>query len=622
MLIDDIKEQTTGSLKEQLDKVTDGNGMKVIIQLFCTYFFFCKSMARDFVLSTITVYFTKVLFADDTVTNNMLTAATSPYGIKTLWGSMSDALPCFGYHKRFYIIWGVCVSLCCIITLAVLNPEGTYSPLSPAPSLTISITALLFFGTEYGGATVDSLSQARYTEFMKEMGTPTIVSFVWFLINSCTLLSAWGNWLVVAGQYKILLYFAIPVCLPMLYPAAMNWLFDKPVDSMCSPDCTKVMAHKGIFAMSMVLACGALGGSGLLIIQAPALVKIIYYGSLGTVFVVMSFMVLDYKIAAPAFYMFLCSALRLFFNGTLQGWYTYRNFIGWPSESSDPCEGSDDPDCISWCIKSGPGFETNYYQFVGNFVGAIAATFAVVLFEMFISKWSVRAAFWVTTMFQMFSTCLELAILQRWNHSMFGTDPLEPGSAWVDQLFFLVGAQALDKIIEMLDFMPCNVLIGKLCPAGMEATIFAVLAGSQNFGTNLARVFGALAVEYLGVSFTSGSNKCTNPVYEIGPISLTGLACARAAGGILLPALTIPLTFVLLPNRNLNDNFLDEDIELSTSMAEGGEVPHPEDESRPGYAKGDSILNVARSRSGIAATSYVSLASVAKSVNGARDQMF
>merc|ERR1712012_1365823 len=152
---------------------------------------------------------------------------------------------------------------------------------------------------------------------------------------------------------------------------------DPPSAGFCTPDCAKVVQHRGIFAMSMVLAIGA---SGLLILQVGAITKIVYYGCLSTVFVIMSFIVLEYRIAAPAFYMFLCSALRLFFNGTLQAWYTYRNAIGWPSETTDPCEGSDDPNCVSWCIKTGPGFETNYYQFVGNFVGAIAATFAVVPF--------------------------------------------------------------------------------------------------------------------------------------------------------------------------------------------------------------------------------------------------
>ena len=34
----------------------------------------------------------------------------------------------------------------------------------------------------------------------------------------------------------------------------------------------------------------------------------------------------------------------------------------------------------------------------------------------------------------------------------------------------------------MLDFMPMVVLTSKLCPSKMESTVYALLAGYQNFG--------------------------------------------------------------------------------------------------------------------------------------------
>merc|ERR1712038_1736009 len=205
------------------------------------------------------------------------------------------------------------------------------------------------------------------------------------------------------------------------------------------------------------------------------------------------------------------------------------------------------------------------------------------------------------------ATFFELMILERWNHRLFGTDPLT--DAWVDNVSFIVGAQAIDKIIEMLDFMPNNVLIGKLCPPSMEATIFAVLAGSQNFGTNLAYIFGSIVVESLGVNFqlkVDQSYLCTNPTLPAFGIdgfpALRGLSWARFLGGVALPALTVPLTFVLLPNKPLNGDFLDEEQEAAlAAQVEGGQEAN--------INQDDVIMgSMPRNLSGVNTSSFVSMA--------------
>lgn len=612
-------------LKDDLDKVTDNGGAKILGQLFLTYFFFCKAMARDFVMATLTVYFVNVMGVDTSTANNMGTAARSPFGIKTLWGSMSDAIPCLGFHKRFYILWGVSVASFSLLMLIILNPEPEAGKVATqASGAAVAIATILFFGFEYGGATVDSLTQARYTELMKMLGTPTIVSFVWFLISSCTLISAWPILLQGPGTYKILLYFALPMAAPMLIPASLNWLQEKPAKTFCSPDCVKVMQHKGIFALSMVLAFGALGGTLLIILQASndggiliensAVERIGYYSTLSVTFVCLSFYVLPLNIAMPAFYMFLCSTLRLFFSSTLQVWYTSPNL----ADATVKCAAAEDcnpyiPAQVEqyYCIRNGPFFGVGYYNFAGNLIGAGASIAAVIIFEKFIVSWNVRAAFWVTTGFSMISCLFEVTILERANHSLFGTDPELPENQWIDQIFFVVGAQALDKIIEMLDFMPCNILIGQLCPPSMEASIFAVLAGSQNFGSNLANIFGSIVVEELGVVFRTREGEpftCPNPDAMLG---FSGLATARIIGGVFLPALTIPLTFVLLPDKQLFDKFLDdEDAEAGGNVeltgGGGGEVAAGEAGLAP-------KLNMARGMSGVSTGSYIALGTVSRS---------
>jgi hypothetical protein len=602
-------------LPRELDEATKhegGSGVKILTQLFLTYFLFCKAMSRDWVtVFSLTVYYTKVLAVDTNVANLMITAATSPFGIKTLWGAMSDALPCLGYNKRFYILWGVGVSICCMVGLYVLVDEGVHSEDNPAPSSLVFIATALFFGFEYGGATCDSLTQARYTELMKMMGKPTIVAFVWFLMNSCTLFSSWGNLWITEGSYKILFVPAILAALPMLVPASLNWLAEPPADHFCKPDIAKVAKHKGCFALSMVMAVGALAGTLLIMLQAYDFLMPFYMG-MGCVFIVMSRFTLPKTIWGPAVYMFLCSALRLFFSATLQGWYTYRNEAGLPTETQNPCEGSTDPSCTSWCIRDGPGFSTSFYQLWGNFIGAIAAVFAVMIFDNVIVNWNVRPAFWVTTMFQMGSTMLEVSILERWNHIPFGTTPGVDQN--VDQWFFLFGPLCIEKIVEMLDFMPCNVLIGNLCPKNMEATIFAVLAGSQNFGSNIARVMGSVAVQELGVNFPANSNACVNE--RVGWFfNLKGLTVARVAGGIILPAITVPLTFLMLPDKPLAEKYDDDDdgaVELREMNEDGPTFPPN---------KQGTVQDLVRTGTSMSALAMLSIASGGKVVSGVREHV-
>jgi len=351
---------------------------------------------------------------------------------------------------------------------------------------------------------------------------------------------------------------------------------------------------------------------------------------LAAIFFLMGYQVMPRKIADPALYMFLCSSLRLFFSGSLQTFYIGKN----TQQGIDACiEASASagaqytaaqcqelgmshtwadrtlPEYI--CVPGRPGFPLWYYQFFGSLIGAAAGTVAVFIFEKVIVFWNVRAAFWVTTVFQMISALVEIAVLQRWNHALFGTDPKNDDDRLVDYSFFLLGTQAIDKIIEMLDFMPCNILIGKLCPRGMEATIFAILAGSQNYGSNIASVNGGIAMQLLEVKLAAKvEGGCQNPEAFFGLRSLT---FARICGGILLPAITIPLTFVLLPNRGLSDDFLDEDD--GTELVEAG-GPAPGQAEFATEARQPSFAEMPRGASGISATSFISVASMSKPTPG------
>merc|ERR1719330_1305965 len=171
----------------------------------------------------------------------------------------------------------------------------------------------------------------------------------------------------------------------------------------------------------------------------------------------------------------------------------------------------------------GPRFDVTYYQTVSGYGGTLASLAGVVIFDRTIQFWNVRAAFWFTTAVNALTTIFELMILERWNQRLFGFDPNVNRNTNVDRAFFILGAQAIDKLLDMLDSLPQTVLIGKLCPKGMEAQVFAILASLSNFGSNVAYINGSIVAQVLGVKFSKYEDEnenviwtCSNPPGPLG----------------------------------------------------------------------------------------------------------
>lgn len=92
------------------------------------------------------------------------------------------------------------------------------------------------------------------------------------------------------------------------------------------------------------------------------------------------------------------------------------------------------------------------------------------------------------------------------------------------------------------------VLISKLCPPGIEATVYALLAGFTNFGVAVASSLGALAMDVAGIR-TPGPGG--------GVCNFDRLPLLIAVGHVGLPLLVLPLTFVLIPSARMTDDLLD-----------------------------------------------------------------
>merc|ERR550514_838835 len=60
---------------------------------------------------------------------------------------------------------------------------------------------------------------------------------------------------------------------------------------------------------------------------------------------------------------------------------------------------------------------------------------------------------------------------------------------------FVVGSYGIWAIIHMWMWIPGVVLLSHLCPAGVEATMYALLAGCHNLGLATAGYLGAVLLQ-------------------------------------------------------------------------------------------------------------------------------
>lgn len=74
-----------------------------------------------------------------------------------------------------------------------------------------------------------------------------------------------------------------------------------------------------------------------------------------------------------------------------------------------------------------------------------------------------------------------------------------------DELFAL-GDSALLTVLGQVSFMPVLVLAARLCPEGVEATLFATLMSILNGGAFLGSAIGSLLTKAMGVTSTDFTN--------------------------------------------------------------------------------------------------------------------
>lgn len=442
------------------------------------------------------------------------TVAQTPWALKAAIGLLSDTVPFFGYHKSSYILLVSVMGTICFAVLGAVQLGPSSAP----------IAALLMLLGNLQLATVDLLCEGKYAEMMvsKPESGSDLVTYVWGLYMVGTFFGS-----LIAGPMadhvnpRYIFLVCLPLAAQVIFPVAAGWLPETPLPpNQRGIRRDKINAHPDLFKLSLMMTVGALAVGLSALLGTGALQSAVSTATALTL-CILGFRWLPGMLKQANLYMFLSSMLYVSLPGALDYWFTGD----------------------AQCVPDGPHFSFTYYVTYASLVGSLAGAVGVAAFQAFLSRGKFRTAFWTTCLVKLAASFFDIFIVKRYN-VRFGIP---------DKVAFMLGDAVIFQVAYTLDFMPAVVLTSKVCPKGMEASVYALLASYQNLGSNVSRTLGVALIDFLGIKTTA-------------PCDFTNLPKAIFIAHVLLPLLVFPLVFILIPDAKMTDDLLGQE----GGPAEGG----------------------------------------------------
>lgn len=498
----------------------------------------------------------------DSATGSLITSTMRlPWSLKCMWAMISDCQPIFFYKKRWYMLAATTAGAWSLFMLGTVSYDRLAGP---AKKGTLILVLLLMVNVM--GSVDDCLTQGQYTKVIKEKGPSILVFRSTCMTVASFVVSLYAGALNDAGDNgaQWLMLVSMPWAVMACIPIAFNMMADERQEQACKTDTELFRRQSKIFLLAIMMGFTVLVNIAFGVIDALTPYKktrLMTTNALMIVVLASSYRLIDRRIAHINVYLYLCRLCTFGLSYPLQQFYT-----------TDPrtCE---DP------TINLPGFTFVIYSTFGGLASALATFLGLYLFENYLVYWNAQKAFWVTTAFQVVAGVFDIMNSTRFNQTLLGWTGLgevpvniresmfdaSEGTRTVradDLASFLFGTAFIEPLIDQLDSLPSTLLLSKLCPKGIETTMFAILAGFSNIGLSLSGQMGGLAIGYFGFNFVRKQNEPS--ICNMGgsnpddPTSWHGLAQTLIMGNVLLPFLTIPLTWCFIPNQTLDSDFLDE----------------------------------------------------------------
>lgn len=439
-----------------------------------------------------------------------------PWAMKPILGLLSDCLPIRGYNKGPYIAIS---SVMGVVALALLGA-------APQGLLSIERVVGCLFILSLQLSTCDLLTEAKYAEKMQEKPEhgPDLMTFVWFGLQvgglAATvlvgpLMSHWGP----KAPYLIACF---PAAL-MIIPAAKNYLEETPkTPEEVQESRRKLFEQKEACFLCVLMFAGTVTLSVLGIFYQSVEVNAAAALIVALVMLAAFTLVLRPMIAKVNAFFLIQTSLGFSIGGA-----SFYFFTDTPAQ-----------------YPEGPHFSMVFFTSVLGTVGSVCSLIGIFSYQRYMKNWTYTRLMMFTNIVLSILNLSDCIILSRINVSLGIPDKV-----------FVLGASVLQTIVGQWMWMPGVVILSQLCPKGMEATMYALLAGCHNLGNTIAANCGAYVLLLLGCN-PSGANAESHQFDKLWHAS---------ALSTVLPMLTLILIPWFIPDARQTDKLLDDDDRDATS---------------------------------------------------------
>jgi len=442
--------------------------------------------------------------------------ASLPWAMKPVIGLVSDCFPIRGFNKGPYLL------LSAILGVVALSLLGA----APQGLLSIQGVVGCLFMVSFQLSTCDLLTEAKYAEKMQEKPEhgPDLLSFVWFGLQAGGLVATLmvGPIMARFGPKAPYLLALLP-CALIIWPAAKNYLEETPKTAeQVQESRRKLFEQKEACLLCLLMFVGTVLLTIVGIAYESVALNAFVAIAVALVMLVAFSLVLKPVIAKVNAFFLVQTSL-----GFSVGGATFYFFTDGPQQ-----------------YPEGPHFSMVFYTSVLGVIGAICSLIGIFSYQRFMKDWTYRRLLMMTNIVVSILNLSDVIILSRFNVRLGIPDTV-----------FVMGGSVLTTIVSQWMWMPGVVILSQLCPKGMEATMYALLAGCHNLGNTIAANCGAYVLLLLNCKPSGADNESAQfDKLWLGSVLST-----------VLPMFTLLLLPWLIPDARQTDKLLDDDDRDATS---------------------------------------------------------
>mmetsp|Transcript_33907 Transcript_33907/g.79292 ORF Transcript_33907/g.79292 Transcript_33907/m.79292 type:complete len:615 (+) Transcript_33907:159-2003(+) len=438
-----------------------------------------------------------------------------PWSLKPVVGVLSDLVPMNGYNKSPYMILASIVGLMSFYSLG-------FAP----PGFPINHVVATLFGVQMQTAVCDLMVEAKYSEAInrKPSRGPDLVTFVWVGIYLASILAQLlvGPLLQFHGPHVVFALCLLPSSL-VLYSIFRNDLGEvQKSREESTQERHRLLKEWEIFLLAVLMLMGVIILSAVGLANLSLWTNMVIASACLVVLLLAFQLILRPDIAKLNTFFVLQASCTVGIRGATFYFYT-----------------DDDT-----AYPDGPHFSMEFFTTVLGLTSSVFSVLGLFAYNRWFKHWKYSSLLYLGNVAYCVVCLLDVVVFTRVNLS------------WgIPDYLFVLGSTSAQEAVRQWQWMPGMVMLSQMCPKGMEATMFALLAGCHNFGSSIAQFLGAFVLGNLGVDPTGGVDEGS----EFDNLWIASLIAT------VLPTLSIALVPFMVPDAKQTDVLLMENSDSATA---------------------------------------------------------